>query len=62
MAKPITLPLLRAVLAVAIVLRTVDASTTFDQVFVLTQGGPGTSTRLLALFEYDTAFNFQQVG
>ena len=41
-----TLPLLRPVLAVAIVLRTLDAFTTFDQIYVLTQGGPGTSTQL----------------
>ena len=38
----LTLPMMRPVLAVAIVLRTIDAFGTFDQVFVLTQGGPGT--------------------
>ena len=36
-----TLPMLRPVLAIAIVLRTIDAFGTFDQVFVLTRGGPG---------------------
>ena len=39
-----TLPLLRPVLLVAIVLRTIDAIGTFDQIFVLTRGGPGRST------------------
>jgi multiple sugar transport system permease protein len=57
-----TLPMLRPVLAVAIVLRTIDAFGTFDQVFVLTRGGPGEATRLLSIFGYDTAFKFQETG
>jgi len=57
-----TLPMLRPVLAVAIVLRTIDAFGTFDQVFVLTGGGPGQSTLLLSIFGYNTAFKFQQTG
>jgi multiple sugar transport system permease protein len=56
------LPMLKPVLAVAIVLRTIDAFGTFDQVFVLTRGGPGEATRLVSLYGYDTAFKFQQVG
>jgi multiple sugar transport system permease protein len=57
-----TFPMLRPVLAVAIVLRTIDAFGTFDQVFLLTQGGPGRSTELLSLYGYETVFKFQQVG
>jgi len=57
-----TLPMLGPVLAIAIVLRTIDAFGTFDQVFVLTRGGPGEATRLLSVFGYDTAFKFQQTG
>jgi multiple sugar transport system permease protein len=57
-----TLPMLRPVLTVAIVLRTIEAFTTFDQPFVLTHGGPGTSTKLISLYGYETAFKFQQVG
>jgi multiple sugar transport system permease protein len=57
-----TLPMLRPVLAVAIVLRTIDAFGTFDQVFVLTGGGPGRSTLLLSIFGYNTAFKFQETG
>lgn len=57
-----TLPMLRPVLTVAIVLRTIEAFTTFDQPFVLTRGGPGTSTKLISLYGYETAFKFQQVG
>jgi multiple sugar transport system permease protein len=57
-----TLPMLRPVIAIAIVLRTIDAFGTFDQVFVLTRGGPGEATRLLSVLGYDTAFKFQQTG
>jgi multiple sugar transport system permease protein len=57
-----TLPMLRPVLAIAIVLRTIDAFGTFDQVFVLTRGGPGEATRLLSILGYDTAFKFQETG
>jgi multiple sugar transport system permease protein len=57
-----TLPMLTPVLVVAIVLRTIDAFTTFDQVYVLTHGGPGTSTQLISIYGYDTFFRFQQYG
>ena len=57
-----TLPMLAPVLVVAIVLRTIDAFTTFDQVYVLTHGGPGTSTQLISIYGYDTFFRFQQYG
>jgi multiple sugar transport system permease protein len=57
-----TLPMLTPVLVVAIVLRTIDAFTTFDQVYVLTHGGPGTATQLISIYGYDTFFRFQQYG
>jgi len=57
-----TLPMLRGVLAVAVALRTIDAFTTFDQVFVLTKGGPGTSTQLISMYGYNTSFKFDEFG
>ncbi len=57
-----TLPLLMPVLLVAIVLRTIDSIGTFDQIYVLTKGGPGTATRLISLHAYNTAFLFTQYG
>lgn len=57
-----TLPLLRPVLLVAIVLRTIDAVGTFDQIYVLTKGGPGTATQLISTYSYNTAFLFTQYG
>jgi multiple sugar transport system permease protein len=57
-----TLPLLMPVLMVAVVLRLIDAIGTFDQIFVLTRGGPGTSTQLISTYAYNTAFQFTQYG
>jgi multiple sugar transport system permease protein len=57
-----TLPMLRPIIAVAVALRTIDAFTTFDQVFVLTGGGPGTATQLISIYGYNTAFKFTQYG
>jgi multiple sugar transport system permease protein len=57
-----TLPLLRPVLMVAVVLRLIDAVGTFDQIFVLTKGGPGTSTQLISTYSYNTAFQFNEYG
>ena len=57
-----TLPLLTPVLMVAVVLRLIDAIGTFDQIFVLTKGGPGTSTQLISTYAYNTAFQFTQYG
>jgi multiple sugar transport system permease protein len=57
-----TLPLLLPVLMVAVVLRVIDAIGTFDQIYVLTKGGPGTSTQLISTYAYNTAFLFTQYG
>lgn len=57
-----TLPLLLPVLAVGIVLRLIDAVGTFDQIFVLTGGGPGNATQLISIYAYNTAFNFTDYG
>jgi len=57
-----TLPMLRPVILVAITLRGIDALTTFDQVYVLTRGGPGTATQLVSIYGYQTFFQFQQFG
>lgn len=49
----ITLPLLRPVIVVALLFRTIDALRVFDLVFVLTGGGPGGSTASLSLYGYN---------
>lgn len=51
--RVITLPLLRPVLLVAIVFRTIDSLRMFDLVFVLTGGGPGGATRTLSFIGFE---------
>jgi multiple sugar transport system permease protein len=58
----LTLPMLRPVLLVALLLRTIDAFAVFDQVYAVTGGGPGQSTEVLGLYTYDLAFRYTQIG
>ncbi|MBI3515676.1 MAG: sugar ABC transporter permease, partial [Proteobacteria bacterium] len=52
----LTLPMLRPVIVVCIVIRAIDAFRTFDIVWTLTGGGPGRSTELFSLYAYVHAF------
>jgi len=58
----LTIPMLKPVIVVAVMIRALDAFTVFDQVFVLTQGGPGSATEVATLMIYKTAFRFSQFG
>lgn len=60
--REITLPLLRPALLVAVVFRTLDAFRVFDLIFVLTGGGPGTSTEPLALFAFSALLQNLRFG
>ncbi len=55
----ITLPLLWPNLLVVIVLALIKGVQTFDEVFVLTGGGPGTATQFIVQYIYDTGFASQ---
>ena len=52
----ITIPSLRSVIAMVIVLEVVNAINAFDLLFVLTGGGPGTSSEILGLLIYRLGF------
>ncbi len=60
--RRITLPMLRPVILVALLLRTVDAFRTFDIVRVMTDGGPALTTETLSLYLYRTAFTFNKLS
>lgn len=50
--RHITLPLLRPVIVVALLFRTIDAVRIFDLIYVLTGGGPGGATTSLSLLSF----------
>jgi multiple sugar transport system permease protein len=52
----LTLPMLRPVAAIAIVIQLINETRTYDLVYVLTRGGPGIATDLLSYFAYRRAF------
>ena len=58
----IELPLLRPMIILAIMFRTIDASKTFDIVHVLTEGGPGNTTELMSVFAFRTSFVSWDLG
>ena len=60
--RHITLPLLAPALMVAITFRGILAFKAFDEVFLLTSGGTGTSTELISLHIYKVFFEQNQLG
>ncbi len=60
--RRITLPLMSKVIAVAILIRGIDVFRMFDYVFVMTSGGPGTSTYVLSLYAWQQTFSFIKWG
>ncbi len=58
----ITLPLLKPAVLVVLIFRTLDAFRVFDLVYVLTNGGPGTSTEPIALYTFTTLLQNLRFG
>lgn len=58
----IRLPLLRAAILVALVIRTVEAFRVFDIIYVITAGGPAFGTVTISYLTYLETFSFGHVG
>jgi multiple sugar transport system permease protein len=58
----VILPMLRPFIAIALLLRVIDAFKTFDAIQVLTGGGPGTATETINLMIYRVALQDFNVG
>jgi multiple sugar transport system permease protein len=56
------IPLLRRVIAIAVILRLIAAFKIFDIIYVLTAGGPGTSTESLNYYLYVQGFRYFNMG
>ena len=60
--RDVTLPSMLPVLAVGVILKTIFSLKMFDQVFMLTNGGPGNATQTLAHFIYFQGFKYYDMG
>ncbi len=58
----VTLPLLRRIMLVAVLIRAVDIWKVFDTIFALTKGGPGTATQTLNFYAYTVSFQWFRLG
>lgn len=58
----ITLPLLKPTIVVALIFRTITALQTFDIPYMMTGGGPGTSTATLAMYIHQNTVSFLDLG
>ena len=60
--RHVTLPLLKPAILIALLLRTMDLLRVFDQIFIVTEGGPGSATETISLYIHRTAFRFGDFG
>jgi multiple sugar transport system permease protein len=58
----LTLPMLRPVVLLALVFRSMDAFKIFDVIFAITQGGPGFATTVLNFYIYKQGLTFFDMG
>ncbi|MEM3662206.1 MAG: sugar ABC transporter permease [Sulfolobales archaeon] len=58
----IQLPLIRPLVLIAVVLRALEAFKVFDIVYVMTGGGPGTSTETISLYIYRVAIEYHDIS
>jgi len=60
--KYITLPLLKPVIVITILLRTMDAFRIYDMIYTMTFGGPGASTETASFYVYRVSFKLFHMG
>jgi multiple sugar transport system permease protein len=58
----ITLPMLKPVIVIAVLLRIIDAMRTYDTVYILTRGGPDFATDLVSIYLQRVNFRFFNLG
>jgi multiple sugar transport system permease protein len=60
--RAVTWPIIAPPLVVALVLRSIEALKVFDIIYVMTRGGPASSTKTMSFFVYEESFRFMRVG
>lgn len=58
----ITLPLVMPFMMVAVIIRCIDALKSFDIIYAMTQGGPGTASETINIYLYNVAFSYYDIG
>jgi len=58
----ITLPLIMPFLFIAGMIRMIDAVKSFDIIFAITQGGPGSASETINIYLYSVAFTYYDLG
>jgi multiple sugar transport system permease protein len=58
----IMMPNIRALIVFVLAIRLMDSFRFFDQIYILTAGGPGTATETITMYTYALAFRLLQVG
>ncbi len=58
----VTLPLIAPFLFIAAMIRMIDAIKSFDIIYAITQGGPGTASETINLYLYSVAFAYYDIG
>ena len=58
----IELPILVPFIIVVLFFRLTDALKEFDKIFIMTQGGPGSATRVLSIYNYEAGFHVMQLA
>ncbi|NEI71977.1 ABC transporter permease subunit [Rhizobium lusitanum] len=58
----LTLPMIAPFLMIAVIIRGIDAIKSFDIIYAMTQGGPGTASETINIYLYNTAFSYYDIG
>jgi multiple sugar transport system permease protein len=58
----VMLPSIKPLIVFVLAIRLMDAFRFFDQIYVLTSGGPGSATETITLYTYALAFRLLQIG
>jgi multiple sugar transport system permease protein len=58
----IVMPLIRPVVMVVVLIRLIDSIRVFDLIFVVTRGGPGSTTEVMSVLSYITGFSEGDMG